>query len=202
MKQIETKGIKNLCNEFGQLSTNKLRRELGLNPGKLPVGAKPGKLVGDTFVYLLSRNTAKVLNPGVTRPHRLIAICNECRQHVPAGKFQQHRKVHSAKVPGSPFVPDTDAENEQKPDYDTREREGREERLDNGDYTAEDEMIASAPPLAEGFTKVVNGKKVPDDYCDSCGKTAASVECGHGVLCEKCAAEIHGSVEAACEVTQ
>jgi hypothetical protein len=54
----------------------------------------------------------------------------------------------------------------------------------------------------DGFTKVVNGKEVTDDTCDSCGKVAASVECGHGVLCEKCAAEIHGSVEASCEVTQ
>ena len=48
------------------------------------------------------------------------------------------------------------------------------------------------------FTKVVNGKRVPDDYCDACGKKVADIECGHGIMCLECYAQAHGSEEAVC----
>jgi hypothetical protein len=74
------------------LSSSELKKELGLPP-KLPKGALLGAQVGDTKVYVISQETARIMNPGVIRPHRVIAIC-ECGKHVPAGKLQQHRKAH------------------------------------------------------------------------------------------------------------
>jgi len=49
------------------------------------------------------------------------------------------------------------------------------------------------------FMKKVNGKEVPDDYCDACGKKVADIECGHGMMCEGCYIQVHGSLEAVCE---
>jgi hypothetical protein len=45
------------------------------------------------------------------------------------------------------------------------------------------------------FEKLVNGKLVPDDYCDACGQRVANHETEAGLLCDQCAIDIHGEQE-------
>jgi hypothetical protein len=69
-------------------SHGQLKAALGLHPNfKMPPDFElPPQLVGDTQVYVRTSHA----NGG----HRVIAICNICEQHVPAGRLHQHRKVH------------------------------------------------------------------------------------------------------------
>lgn len=73
-----------------------LKEVMGLSK-KLP---KDGKFqnekffVGDTRVFLLSAEQAKERRPRKNRPHRIFAICNSCEKEVPAGRLNQHRKIH------------------------------------------------------------------------------------------------------------
>lgn len=39
-----------------------------------------------------------------------------------------------------------------------------------------------------------------DDRCEACGKEVATRECGHGLLCDGCDAEVHGSKNGQCLV--
>jgi len=62
-----------------------IKQAMGL-PKKLPVTAVPKKLLGDTWVYVISREEAK----STGRFHRTYAICNHCGGHIPVGRFGQH----------------------------------------------------------------------------------------------------------------
>lgn len=75
------------------IHTNRLKELLGL-PRKLPTTAVPVQKVGNTFVFVLSADEAQRMNPRACRPHRVMAICNDCHTPVPAGRLSQHRKVH------------------------------------------------------------------------------------------------------------
>jgi hypothetical protein len=66
-----------------------LKELMGL-PRKLPADAVPQRLVGNVLVYVLSQADARAENPGVRRPHRVMAICPRCDSHVPAGRLFQH----------------------------------------------------------------------------------------------------------------
>lgn len=77
-----------------QLQKIELRILLGLNPTKLPETGQGPKLLGDTYVWVLSRYHAKELKPGIERPHRVIAQCRHCQKPIPAGKLYQHIKIH------------------------------------------------------------------------------------------------------------
>ena len=76
------------------VSCQLLRKAMGLYEDKLPANAVPTYIIGDTAVYVLGRETAEQLKPRSTRPHRMHAICNHCKRHVPTGRFGQHLKVH------------------------------------------------------------------------------------------------------------
>ena len=76
-----------------QISHWRLRELMGI-PGKLPKDDMGGKMIGDTQVHLLSAREAKALTPKSKRPHRMIAQCRYCPRAVPAGKLQQHIRVH------------------------------------------------------------------------------------------------------------
>lgn len=41
-----------------------------------------------------------------------------------------------------------------------------------------------------------------DDYCDACETEVANHECGHGILCDKCYADIHGSLDNECDLNE
>lgn len=79
-----------------QLQTHQIRPLLGLDPNRLKADDydRDGQMLGDTLVYVLSRAKAKAMNPKTRKPHRIIAVCKHCGQHVPAGKLQQHIRVH------------------------------------------------------------------------------------------------------------
>ncbi len=49
--------------------------------------------------------------------------------------------------------------------------------------------------------RVATLQVVPDDYCEACRKQVANRECGHGILCDVCDEQVHGSVNGECEVT-
>lgn len=42
------------------------------------------------------------------------------------------------------------------------------------------------------FTRVHDGKVVPDDYCEACGKRVANHETEAGLLCDPCFSAIYG----------
>lgn len=71
-----------------------IRRAMGINEGKLPLdrGCDP-MVVGDTYVYVISREARKRETLS-NRPHRMFAICNHCKRHIPTGRFGQHLKIH------------------------------------------------------------------------------------------------------------
>jgi len=37
-----------------------------------------------------------------------------------------------------------------------------------------------------------------DDLCEACGKNVSTRECDHGILCERCDAEVHGAAGGRC----
>jgi hypothetical protein len=78
----------------GTAQCHHIREAMGLNPGKLPLGYVNAQIVGDTKVYVLSRETAEAKSPRSHRPHRMFAICNHCQAHIPTGRFGQHLKIH------------------------------------------------------------------------------------------------------------
>lgn len=39
-----------------------------------------------------------------------------------------------------------------------------------------------------------------DDYCEACKLNVATKECGHGLLCDVCYSDIHGELEAECDL--
>ena len=39
---------------------------------------------------------------------------------------------------------------------------------------------------------------VPDDMCDACGQYVANRECAHGLLCNECDEQVHGTVGGPC----
>jgi hypothetical protein len=68
-------------------------------------------------------------------------------------------------------------------------------------WTVRPSTFGEINPMTATFTKVTReGKRVPDDYCEACEKQAASIECGHGQLCDECYIQVHGSMEAECEL--
>jgi hypothetical protein len=79
-----------------------IRKAMGLNPGRLPEEAVESRYVGDTRVYVLSREAAELEHPNSNKPHRMMAVCNHCGDHVPTGRFGQHLKTHNhRKIQGS-----------------------------------------------------------------------------------------------------
>lgn len=62
--------------------------------------------------------------------------------------------------------------------------------IDDDDYEMEDE-IDEAQDLGP-IKRNHEGDLVPDDYCEACGLHPAEEECAHGILCGKCAHDIHG----------
>ena len=75
-----------------------IRKLLGVNVGKLPIGSVPTKTVNidgiDILVHILSRNEARQRFPHANRPHRVCAQCPECYTWVSAARLAQHYKVH------------------------------------------------------------------------------------------------------------
>jgi hypothetical protein len=86
----------NLCDkQYGsQVSTNILRRAMGLNHSKLPKTGTDWMKIGDTGVKLLTVQEAQQQAGHNRRPHRIMAICNACGDQVPAGRLHQHQKAH------------------------------------------------------------------------------------------------------------
>jgi hypothetical protein len=72
-----------------------LRLAMGISEGKLPVTSVAEKTIGDTLVYVNSRDHAENLAPKSSRPHRMMAVCNHCQKHIPTGRFGQHLSVHT-----------------------------------------------------------------------------------------------------------
>lgn len=73
----------------GVAQEHHMKRFMGLQK-KLPVTSVAEKLIGDTWVYVLSRAQAHTKYPNSVRPHRMYCICNHCGAHVPVGRFGQH----------------------------------------------------------------------------------------------------------------
>jgi hypothetical protein len=40
-----------------------------------------------------------------------------------------------------------------------------------------------------------------DDRCEACTFEVSTHECGHGLLCDDCYRDIHGAVDAECELS-
>jgi hypothetical protein len=73
------------------LQCYELRERLGLRPGKLPEGSVAPQDIDGVLVYVLSARDAALANPKSLRPHRVMAICPDCRDHLPAGRLHQHK---------------------------------------------------------------------------------------------------------------
>lgn len=45
--------------------------------------------------------------------------------------------------------------------------------------------------MSNQFTRVHEGRTVPDDYCEACGQRVANHETEAGILCNVCFAQIY-----------
>lgn len=81
---------KQLLDSYGwQMSHWRLKEALGFKGNwKMPSDfTLPITMVGDTQVYITASKQPRW-------GHRVMAICNDCGKHVPAGRMHQHKKIH------------------------------------------------------------------------------------------------------------
>jgi len=96
MKPYNQQQGQNLVGRYGyQMDNIDLRKELGID-GKLPEGALAPRFIGNVVVWVRSKRDAAAVTPGSRRPHRVMCVCpaDDCEKILPAGRLQQHLKVH------------------------------------------------------------------------------------------------------------
>lgn len=93
MDNLQCRNVRHTGSVGWNMQTHHLKLLMGLPP-KLPADGTDIMQIGNVKVYLVPQHLARMEKPSRNRPHRLMACCPKCNYIIPAGRLQQHMKVH------------------------------------------------------------------------------------------------------------